>query len=463
MIVNPPCASRAKGNIGFVLLFLLGLLVFAGLASWFLFRAEAQEPMVDQGPTGFTRETLNTTTGQNPNHSQENKEDTGINLGKEMPVSDEVWRMLITLLPDYHQETLRAYTTAWEKDSSSRLEVSRRLTSTATTMLDQGKGHDALIMLDEAIRFHEDDGLPTAWKARILLRFGERAQALALVSAALESFPNSLTLLRLAAEIARLEGQDELSAAYLERALAIDADAPGLAFELAQAKQDARVMSTFLTDATAHFDLRYDPQAMKVAQALPELGAVVEEAWQDVLAATGLLPKQRILIMLLEPSSYRASAPDWSSGLYDGRVRVVVEDPAQELDTLARTLRHELTHAALFTIGVNLPTWIHEGLAQQVEGGSVEYARQSLREQDAFLLSSADLAGDWTRWQEQERVREAYFYSLSLTAWLGEEYGGEVWANLFQNLQGRAYEDAWQLTFGQGFEELNEKHREDLR
>jgi len=463
MIVNPPCASRAKGNIGFVLLLLLGLLVCAGLASWFLLRTEPSEPTGEGGASRIVREVQRVPGGQDVTDSEERNLEASKDWGKVMFLSEDALRELEPGASDRSLQAMKQGLAAQEGDDPGRLRVSRILTAAAVKILDLGRSQAALTILGEAIRFHEDEGLPVAWKARVLLRLGERFKARALVWGALADYPQSVTLLRIGAEIARLSGQDEVSVSFLKQAMAIDPEAPGLADELARAIEEERAMSTYLTDATAHFDLRYDPHSSKVAQALPELGAVVEEAWQDVLAATGLRPQQRILIMLLEPTRYRAVAPDWSSGLYDGRVRLVVEDPGQELDALARTLRHELTHAALFTIGSNLPTWVHEGLAQQVEGGSVEYARRSLGEQDAFLLSSAELAGDWTRWQEEERVREAYFYSLSLTAWLGEEYGGEVWSNLFQNLQGRSYEDAWQLTFGQSFEVLHEKHRQDLR
>jgi len=463
MIVTPLSASKAKGNIGTGLALLFGVLVLAGMASWFLLRPEPSEPEVEEGSTGFVREIQSGKVGQDPGKSEAHDQQTLADLGEILVVADAVLRLLDPEADPTTFAQMRESLAAQEGDERGRLQISRILTRAGVDMIHRGQGRDALATLDEAMRFHEDDGLPAAWKARMWLRLGERKLARALIESSLQSHPNSVTLLRLAAEIARLDGQDDLSVTFLERAIALDLEAPGLADELARAQEEARVMSTYLTDATAHFDLRYDPQAMKVVQALPELGAVVEEAWQDVLAATGLRPQQRILIMLLEPTSYRSAAPDWSSGLYDGRVRLVVDNPAEELDSLARTLRHELTHAALFTIGSNLPTWIHEGLAQQVEGGSVAYARQSLRQQEEYLLSSVELAGDWTRWQEEERVREAYFYSLSLTAWLGEEFGGEVWSNLFQNLHGRTYDDAWQLTFGQTFEELHEKHRQDLR
>lgn len=461
MTVSQLFAPKSKGNIGLGLLLLLGVLALGGFAAWFLLRPAA----VVMEPDGSQSEVVRETQGD-PRAVAEQVTTGTEELAPELGEHLEIAPAVLLLLKPWEDRLQFAVSigefSAYEEDSQTRLRVSRMLTHGAVVLADVGQSADAMTVLEEATRFHADQGLPAAWKARLLLRLGKRQEAGELIRLTLEEHPNSVTLLRLAAEVARLDGMDDLGVDYLERALAIDPEASGLADALTRAREEARVMSTFLTDATAHFDLRYDPQERKVVQALPQLGAVVEEAWQDVLAATGLRPQQRVLIMLLEPSRYRSAAPDWSSGLYDGRVRIVVENPAQELEALARTLRHELTHAALFTIGAPLPTWLHEGLAQQVEGGSVEFARRSLGEQGELTLSSAELAGDWTRWQEEDRVREAYFYSLSLSAWLGQEYGGTVWGNLFQNLQGRSFDQAWQLTFGLSFEQINARHRQSL-
>ena len=137
----------------------------------------------------------------------------------------------------------------------------------------------------------------------------------------------------------------------------------------------------------------------------------------------------------------------------------VIDDPEEHLPELARTLRHELTHAALFTLGAPLPTWLHEGLAQQVEGADVGFARARLVAQGQWFLAPEELSGDWTVWRDQDRVREAYFYSLSLATWLGDEFGGTVWGNLFQNLRGRSFQEAWQLTFGASWDAVEARHR----
>jgi len=451
---------------------LLLAVVAMGLAllAWWQLRPStntAHEPGSEANSPTLSRETVDedaavTSVGKDEASADGPLESADIVL---LRLSTEVLSLLVEergLEESPERKALAAQFSVDAQDERRRQDLSRQLTNFAIHLADLGKLREAMKVLDEGARYHRDGGVSMAWKARLLLRLGRREDARKLIAQQREIFPESVTLLRLAAEIERMTGQDAAGLALLERALQLSPEAPGLDEEVARAREETRAMATFLTDASAHFDLRYDPAQAEVVQAMPELGALVEDAWQDVLAATGLRPEQRVVIMFLKPDRYRAAAPDWSSGLYDGRVRLVLDHPEQQMEQLARTLRHELTHAALFTLGVPLPTWLQEGLAQQVEGADATYARQALAAQGALTISAADLSGNWTRWSEEEQVREAYFYALSLTVWLGQEYGSGIWSNLFQNLPGRDFEGAWQLTFGQSFAEIDARHRSTL-
>ncbi|RZA15785.1 MAG: hypothetical protein EOP10_25760 [Proteobacteria bacterium] len=61
--------------------------------------------------------------------------------------------------------------------------------------------------------------------------------------------------------------------------------------------------------------------------------------------------------------------PEWSAGLYDGQIRLPIEDGENFTETVARAIRHELTHAFLSEMVArrNLPTWFQEGFAQLAE------------------------------------------------------------------------------------------------
>ncbi len=64
-----------------------------------------------------------------------------------------------------------------------------------------------------------------------------------------------------------------------------------------------------------------------------------------------------------------AHSPDWTAGLYDGRVRIPVVSGQLVDEDFARILRHEITHAVLAELAQHrkLPAWFQEGLAQVAE------------------------------------------------------------------------------------------------
>jgi hypothetical protein len=79
-------------------------------------------------------------------------------------------------------------------------------------------------------------------------------------------------------------------------------------------------------------------------------------------------------------------APAWSSGLYDGRIRIPVAGAARTPSLFDVVLAHELTHAMIASIAPKgVPTWLHEGLAQHFSGADPEAARQRLAKTGTFI------------------------------------------------------------------------------
>ncbi len=116
--------------------------------------------------------------------------------------------------------------------------------------------------------------------------------------------------------------------------------------------------------------------------------------------------------------------PEWSSGIYDGRMRIPVQ-PQQILDeNLARVLRHELTHAMLSEQARHqfLPRWFQEGLAQFAECPqfclSYRFAATSQRflNPEAFEQSFQQLS--------DMEAQLAYRQSLYLILTLNRQYQG---------------------------------------
>ena len=326
--------------------------------------------------------------------------------------------------------------------------------------LEAGRLADAMEDFEAGRRIHRDGGTLELLAAQVLLRRGKRAAALALVEQVREDFPGNVEAVRLAADLAAVQGDLDRAVRLLEAV----ADPPEeLATRLEQLREERRAWQGFLTDASAHFDLRYDPLQEDLVQALPLLHEDLEEAYQAVALRLGLSPTDRILVLVLDRHRYLGHAPEWSGALYDGRIRLSVGDYEAERRRLQQTLRHEYTHAALHRLGPPLPTWVHEGLAQMVEGKDAEFARRQLRGRGEELPDLVTLAGDWTLWTDRGRVQLAYDYALSLCVFVGEEYGPTAYRLLLEALSTDGFEAAFARTLGRTVEQVDADHRAHLR
>jgi tetratricopeptide (TPR) repeat protein len=314
-------------------------------------------------------------------------------------------------------------------------------------MQERGDLEEAKQILQSAIEKSPASAGPYYWLAHLHLRNGDRARAKEVLESGLAAGVEHAAVLRQRADIAAVEGDLDASVAFMDRALALQPTDSKLLDRAAQLRAEREMFRTFLTDATAHFDSRYDPQDQVIVDSLAELNRDLEDAWQEVVGVLGVQPQDRLLVIWLDAERYRWQAPEWSAALFDGRVRVVIEDYERQRDSIRRTLRHELTHAVLHTIGTQLPTWLHEGLAQSAEGRDPQTAIASLS-QNAPQQPLFEMVGNWTAWTDRGQVQEAYDFALGFCHWLRSEYGQSVMASLFLNLKGRTLEEAWSLTFG---------------
>lgn len=327
----------------------------------------------------------------------------------------------------------------------------------------EGAGRDpaALEWYRAARIAHADDGGPAEWEIGLLLRNGAREAARAGLQRALADHPRAPGLLRLRGELAFLDGDLDLAVQSYEAVVGVD-ERPALRERLEQLREERRVYSHFLTDATAHCDSRFDPEDAVMVARMPQLRAELETAWQEVTQRLGVGLESRLLVLWLSPERYRGAAPDWSAGLYDGRVRVLVDAESGVDDTLRATLRHELTHAVLHAVGQPLPTWLHEGLAQRSEGRSVARARERLR-QSGLTLDRAALEGSWTAWTDRALLEQAYDFALSQVNWLEEHFGANALPGLLHAVGARGFEAAWREVFARPYDEIEAEHRAALR
>lgn len=138
---------------------------------------------------------------------------------------------------------------------------------------------------------------------------------------------------------------------------------------LSKLKQEKNAESGFREGESSHFVLRYHGGASH--QLAREMINTLEEQFRSLSAELHYTPPEPITVILYTQEAFRdvTRAPSWSGAVNDGRIRVPVQGVEAVSPELERILKHELTHSFVFqkTAG-RCPTWLHEGIAQWMEG-----------------------------------------------------------------------------------------------
>jgi hypothetical protein len=165
------------------------------------------------------------------------------------------------------------------------------------------------------------------------------------------------------------------------------------------------------------FAVRYDGGAVSEAVAAEMLAALNEE-YSRIDAGIGCRIDEQLAVIVQTDGAYRASteAEEWSGGVYDGRIRVVMRGRGFSRETRA-ALAHELVHACLARSG-RYPRWFHEGMAQRWSGerpGDVLVEEvKGLRSEPVLGASprEAQVFYAWAWWRVDQLYRRHGAYSV---------------------------------------------------
>src|SRR5439155_11160 len=161
-------------------------------------------------------------------------------------------------------------------------------------------------------------------------------------------------------------------------------------------------------------------------------------------------PLQPIIVILYpQRQFYEATQADSNvAGLYDGKIRVPIGG-LQQLDAEARhVLVHELAHA--FIAGKShgtAPRWLHEGLAQSIEGKSTGTAT------GVALAKEFEALADKETWGQEF----SYPSALSFVEYLDERPGFPALLDVLEAMaKGDAAEAAFEKVTRYSLEELRQ-------
>ncbi|MGH9462734.1 MAG: peptidase MA family metallohydrolase [Vicinamibacteria bacterium] len=164
-----------------------------------------------------------------------------------------------------------------------------------------------------------------------------------------------------------------------EQSLALKEDGTVRA-ALERARREADVEGEYDKERLAHFIVKYEGETMEQTGRLV-LGSL-EKSHGFLKSRLDFEPKEPIVVILYARRDYNElGGPDWSAGLFDGKVRVPARGLVSLDQNIESTLRHELTHAFLYAqAGQGAPRWLQEGMAEYCEGTDASQFGEMLAE-----------------------------------------------------------------------------------
>jgi tetratricopeptide (TPR) repeat protein len=230
---------------------------------------------------------------------------------------------------------------------------------------------------------------------------------------------------------------------------------PKLLARLARARDELAVTRGQRSIRLEHFVVFADPGVSDGVARLA--GNALEAAYREQAAFLGarLLRPQVAVLYGGRAWFSLASVPDWVSGLYDGKIRVSVE--ADVPAALSGVLAHELAHALLrLSTHERAPAWLHEGLAQWLEGRRIP--RRQIRSAAGArpAESLAELDARFHQTLDRAAAGASYAQSLAIVEYLAVFRGERALACLVAALgEGASFPEALRAETGLTAEELS--------
>jgi len=193
--------------------------------------------------------------------------------------------------------------------------------------------------------------------------------------------------------------------------------------------------------------------ALRAIDPLPANAA----GWARVGKALGYRPSERLTVVLYEHQQFQdvTRVHGWATGLFDGKIRLPVGPalpPARELE---RLIVHEYAHAAIHHLSRGrAPRWLHEGLAQALEGAAAD---PMLRVPGSLTLAGVEaLVAD----PDPLRARAGYDIALWIVRDLLDRGGMEAMRELLARLgAGEAIAEATLAVYGLRLAEIESQWR----
>jgi tetratricopeptide (TPR) repeat protein len=263
------------------------------------------------------------------------------------------------------------FSRAWEDDPASaarRSDVARCFEGWGWDSLKRGRPEEAMLLFRQGLRQSPDASTLLRGLGLAAVHAGHADEALAPLEAAAREDTDAEVHVLLAHLYDR---RDEAGRAleHLRLVLAQEPEHAAARRLLAKIEREARAEAGLAREITPDFVVKWraagDPEAQRA------LLAALATARERVVGRLGAAPRERVTVILYDAAQFQdvARVHAWVTGLFDGKIRLPIGGALPRRRDLERILVHEYAHATVHDLTRGrAPRWLHEGLAQALEG-----------------------------------------------------------------------------------------------